>query len=231
MQHQDPSNITNHIATNISMIQKFLQVLTWKKLLQLLLFLFIIGLSWATYENREIIYGFANQKRIDPSSPHIHELSKITTNDIDAIVERSELIVGMQVILADFQKNQRIVIYSSIDSDNIELRKIYSKFNNSSIGNISLFSDNVEDNRHLVALINGEFACRPFSETLSGRMSPEAGQHIKSSCSNGIPASYGRFTGMIVIYLKRQPHPDEFEQIRSLAKTLATTIFDRDLNR
>jgi hypothetical protein len=213
------------------MIQKFLQVLTWKKLLQLFLFLFIISLSWATYENREVIYGFANQKRIDPSSPHVHELSKNTTNEIDAIVERSELIVGIQVILADFQKNQRIVIYSSIDSDNPELKKIYSKFANSSIGNVPLFSDNVDDNRHLVALINGEFACRPFLETLSGRMAVEAGQYIKFSCSNGIPASYGRFTGVIVVYLKRQAHAEEYDQIRSVTKVLSTTIFDRDLNK
>lgn len=210
-------------------VQKFLTVLTWKKLVQLVAFMFIIGLTWATYENRAVIYGFASQKRIDPTSPHIRELSKKTTDEIDVVAERSELIVGIQVVLADFQKNQRIVIYTYIDADHPELKKIYTKYNNTIIDNIPLFSDNVESNKHLVELINGEFSCRPFTESTNATLVPDARQYIKVVCSNGIPASYGRFTGLIAVYLNRQPTPEEYDQVRSVSKTLATSIFDRDL--
>jgi len=221
----------SNFADKVQDAQKFLNVLTWRKLVQLIVFLFVIGLTWATYENRDVIYGFASQKRIDPSTPHIRELSKPTINEIVTLTEKSELIVAIEIVLADFQKNQRVIIYSYIDDDNIELRKIYSKYSNTSIGNLPLFTDNVEDNKHLVELINGEFSCRPFVETLSGRIAPDAQAYVKISCSNSIPASYGRFTGLIVVYLKRQPTPNEYDQVRSAARTLATTIFERDLSK
>ena len=215
----------------VSNIQKFLSVLTWKKLVQLSAFICVIGLTWATYENREIIYGYANQKRIDPNTPHVRELSKKTIDELSGAVERSELIVGIQIVLADFQKNQRVVIYTYIDNDAVELKKIWSRVSNTSISNLPLFSENVDDNKHLVALINGEFLCRPFGDTVSARAAPDAEQYVKMTCSNGIPASYGRFTGLIVVYLKRLPKADEYDQIRSLARTMATTIFERDLNK
>lgn len=218
-------------SDNITTAQKFLNILTWKKLIQLIVFLFVIGLTWATYENREVIYGFASQKRIDPSTPHIHSLSKKTTEEIDAVTERSELIVGIQIALADFQRNQRIIIYTSVDAEHNELKAIYAKAAMSSITDIPLFSGNVDDNKHLVNLINGEFICRPFSATITAQIVPDATQYIQFTCSNGIPASYGRFTGMIMVYLKRQPTPEEYDQIRAVSRTLATTIFERDLSK
>lgn len=221
----------SNFVDKMSDVQKFLSVLTWKKLIQLIAFIFIIGLTWATYENRDVIYGFVSQKRIDPVTPHVRSLSKKTSDEINAVSERSELIIGMQVVLADFQKNQRVVIYTYIDENRVMLKQLYSRYQNTSIDNVPLFSDSVEDNKHLVALINGEFSCRPFAETLSAKIAPEAGQYIKYTCSNGIPASYGRFTGLIVVYLQRQPTPEEYDQIRSISRTLATTIFERDLNK
>jgi len=222
--------MANFVDT-VSNMQKFLSVLTWKKLVQLLAFIFVIGLTWTTYENREIIYGYASQKRIDPSTPHIRELSKKTVDEIKDVVERSELIVGIQVIMADFQKNQRVVVYTYIDSSEDELRKILSRVSSTSISNVPLFSEAEADNKYLVALINGEFLCRPFDDTLLQHRAQDASRYVKSACSNGIPASYGRFTGLIVVYLKHLPKPDDYDQIRSVARSLSTTIFERDLNK
>jgi hypothetical protein len=219
------------IIDNLTTAQKFLNILTWKKLIQLTVFLFIIGLTWATYENREVIYGFASQKRIDPASPHIQSLSRKTIEEIDAVSERSELIVGIQIALADFQKNQRSMIYTNVDSEHKELKAIYAKSAMYSITDVPLFSGNVDDNRHLVNLINGEFICRPFSGTVTARVVPDAAEYIQFTCTNGIPASYGRFTGIIMVNLKRQPTPEEYEQIRSISRALATTIFERDLSK
>lgn len=216
---------------SIEDVRKFLSVLTWKKLIQLIVFLFIMGLTWATYENRGAIYGFASQKRIDPSSPHVKELSKSTQTEINKIVEKSDNIVAIQIILADFQKNERVIIYTYIEDEALELKNIWLKYSNNAIGNMALFTDNVADNKVVVDLINGEFNCRPYVDTINVRLSPESAKYVKYTCSNGIPASFGRFTGIIVVYLKHQLTPEEYDQIRSVSRTLATTIFERDLNK
>lgn len=210
---------------------KFLDVLSWKKLVQLIAFILIMGLTWATYENRDIIYGFASQKRIDSATPQVRELSKSTKTQIINVVEKSDLIVGMEIVLADFQKNQRIVVYTYMTSSQPQLMNMISNYTNSAIGPLPLFGDNIEDNKRLVSLINGEFICVPFESTQIQRLFPSSLQYIKYSCANGIPASYGRFTGVIIIELNRPPKPDEIDQIRIFAKTLSTVIYDNDLNK
>src|ERR1017187_8382578 len=102
----------SNFVDKVGDIQKFLSVLTWRKLVQLTAFIFVIGLTWATYENRAVIYGYASQKRIDPVTPQVRTLSKKTITEINTVSERSELIVGIQIVLADFQKNQRVVLYT-----------------------------------------------------------------------------------------------------------------------
>jgi len=216
------------IMEKIADTQKFLNVLTWRKLTQLVVFIFIIGLTWATYENRENIYGFASQKRLDPHAPSITKLSKETVNDIHSVVARSELIVGVRVYMADFQKNTRILIYQEMDDPKLE--GIYMAYSNSSIAELPLFNDDVVNNKNLVALINGEFICIPFTETLLSKYAASATIYDKEVCSNGIPASYGRFTGIIAVHLNRKPTSEEVDQIRSTSRTLSTRIYDRDLS-
>lgn len=216
---------------SIEDVRKFLSVLTWKKIIQLIVFLFIMGLTWATYENRGAIYGFASQKRIDPTSPHVRELSKGPQKEIGTVVEKSASIVAMQVVLADFQKNERVIIYTYIEDEAVELKNIWLKYSSNAVGNMALFTNNVADNKVVVDLINGEFNCRPYIETVNIRLAPESGKYIKYTCSNGIPASFGRFTGIIVVYLKHQLTPEEYDQIKSISRSLATNIFEKDLNK
>lgn len=220
-----------NLVDTVSNIQKFLNVLTWKKIIQLLTFMLIIGLTWATYENREVIYGFASQKRIDATSPHVTELSTPTIQAIKIVADKSENIEAIQVILADFQKNERIIIYTYIEEEEKVLRDIWLKYSSGSVGNMALFTDNVADNKVVVDLINGEFICRLYSETINARLAPESAKYVKFTCANGIPASYGRFTGIILLYLKYQPTIEEHDQLKSATRILSTHIFENDLNR
>lgn len=220
-----------NLVDKISDTYKFLNVLTWKKLIQLLAFVCIMGLTWALYENREVIYGFASQKRIDTASTLSRDLSKVSKVHINAVAEKSEIIAGIAIMVADFQKNQRILVYSYFPDSQVDLKKIYATYAATYLGDPPLFSDNVEDNKKLVALINGEFVCIPYEKTLSQRLAPSTGEFIKYSCANGIPASYGRFTGIITLYLTREPKTDEIEQLRLVTKTLSTLIYEKDLNR
>jgi len=211
----------------LSVVQSFLKTLSWQKIAQLTVFFFLVGLAWATYENRQVIYNFASQPRLTRHTPTIQTLSKTTTEEIDTIVKKSKLIVSIQIILVDFQRNTRHALYTSIDD--VELKAVYESYAQGSFAEISLFNNDLLNNRRLVDLINGDFVCTPFVETAGARVLPAAAKYITTSCSVGIPPFYGKFTGIVHVYLSRQPTPEEVDQIRTMSKNLSSNIFDRDL--
>ena len=214
---------------SIEDVHKFLGILTWKKIIQLIVFLFVMGLTWATYENKAAIYGFASQKRLESSAPIVHSLSKKTTDEIDTIVKKSEIIVGMNITLADFQRNQRVTVYRGTETT--ELTEIFDIYAKTSIGNVPLFNNDVENNEIMVNLINGEFVCKPLLSTMTGKLIPDSKKYIHTICMNGIPASFGKFTGIISVQLKKQPTPSEIDQLRAITRQMATTVFERDLSK
>ena len=213
---------------DIADVNRLLGILTWDKVFLLVVFIFILALTWGIYENKDTIYGFMKQQRIETSVPQLKSLSKITIEEIDNLVRKSELIVGLTVTLADFQKNQRIVVYRNDELP--EMKKLIATYRSKSMGNLPLFSDDVDNNHYIVSLINGEFICLPFAKSTLGKIIPEASPFVNTICYNGIPASYGKFTGIISIQLSRQPTNTEIDQVRVITRSLATAIFDRDLS-
>jgi hypothetical protein len=214
------------VAEKISVIQRFLNTLSWKKLIQLVLFFVIIGVAWGAFENRSAIYGALHSSRFAESPTHEYKLSKYSTNAIDSVVNKSELIVGLQITIVDFNKNTRLIVYSSIDDE--ALQKVYKAYIEKSVGEVPLFNADANNNIRMSQLINGEFVCNPFEETLAYKLVPDASKTVKSICANGIPPYYGKFTGIITIYLKRNPTETERDQLKVLSKELSVSIFERD---
>jgi len=214
------------IIDKLSIVQKFLNTLTWKKIAQLMVFLFIVALAWAAYENRSSVYNFVGRSNISGLVPITQTLSNRTTAEIDALVEKSDLINGIQITIVDFQKNTRYIVYTSVD--NKDLKNVYLRIPSSSGFDTPLFNADLMNNQLLVSLINGEFICHPYGITLEAKMSPETLKYINVVCANGIPPYYGRFSGIVSVYTRRSPTSEEVDQIRTLSKNLALTIYDRD---
>lgn len=208
-------------------VHKFLDILSWKKIFQLAAFLFVVALAYGTYELRESIYNYANQTKISKTSAIIQKISKQSMAEVDEAEKKSDLIIAIQVVIIDFQKNVRIPVYTA--STHPELKRLYDEYKKNAIAEVPLFSGDVTNNKHLIELINGEFTCYPFSETLVSKVLPESGKFINTACAIGVPPYYGKFSGSIVFYLKRAPTPSEVEQIRALGRTLSANIYDRDI--
>lgn len=207
-------------------IKEFLDVLSWKKIAQVSVFLAILLCAWASYESRESIYNFVKNSKLSNQSPTI-SISKITASDIQGIVDKSELIIGIQIIIVDFQRNTRSVAYTY--TDDTGLRNIYDNFQKNNIFDFPLFTNDESNNKRLVELINGEFVCVQFHETMSAKILPAADQYIKTTCSTGIPPFYGKFSGVVSVYTKRTPSAEEVDQIRGLAKNISAIVYERDL--
>lgn len=217
-----------NISSKIEVVKQFLSVLSWEKILQVAVLLVILLLSWAAFENRESIYNFVNQKKLATSNQKNTSLSKKTIEEINSSVTRSNLIIGIQVVIVDFQSNSRTVVHTY--ADNNELLQAYNRYATSNITQeIPLFNSDESNNNRVIALINGEFLCYEFGDSIGAKYAPETIDYIHTVCSNGIPPFYGRFTGMIAVYLAKKPTVEEIDQVKTLSKRLSSLIYENDL--
>jgi len=215
------------VIEKLSIIQKFLKILTWTKLAQLAIFILLIGIAWGVFENRNIFYRIPSKSGFAAIPTSEIKLSKSTVELLETTLKKSDLIVGIQVTVVDFNHNSRLVIYSGIDDP--DLIKVYKNYESSIVGEIPLFNSDPVNNVRMSQLINGEFICNPYSETIANKLAPEGGKFVKTVCANGIPPYYGKFAGIISIYLKKPPTAEEVDQIRFLAKDMSAKIFDKDI--
>jgi hypothetical protein len=153
-------------------------------------------------------------------------LSKKTTERLTEAVDKSELIVGVQIVITDFQSNKRYAIFTY--TDNPEMAKVYQNFAAEGLVEFPIFNNDFVNNRRIVELINNEFTCAPWIETVGAKVIPDAKKYLDTQCSIGISPPYGRFVGYINIYTKRTPTKDEIDLLRTLIKNLANTTYEND---
>lgn len=213
-------------SSKLSAIHKFLTILTWKKIAQFAVFVSIIALAWILYETRITVYNFSSPARLATTISPVLKLSKKSIDDLTLVVNKSNLIVGIQVTVVDFQRNTRTVIFTYTDDRNIA--EIYQDYEKRGLVELPIFNNDVLNNKRMVELINGEFICNPFNETIAYKIMPSASKYISYVCANGIPPLYSKFTGLITVYTNRIPIPEEIDQIRTMTRNLSSSIYDRD---
>jgi len=210
----------------IETIQTLLGSLTWRKIALMTTFLAVIGFSYALFDNRFAVYEFFGSARNIPA-PQAIKLSKSSISSIDSAVAQSEIVIAIQITLVDFQRNTRVITYTGID--NPKVKEIYIKFMDKAPTELPLFNTDMINNERLVNLVNGDFICTPYKDTLSAKLVPESISYIKTLCAGPVPPLYGRFTGIISIYLSREPTAIEVEQVRGLSKNLGLLVYNNDL--
>lgn len=210
----------------IETIQTLLGSLTWRKITLLTVFLSILGFSYAMFDNRFAVYEFFSAARTVPPATVI-KLSKTSVDSINASVAQSDIVVAIQITLVDFQRNTRIITYTSVDNE--ELKALYGNFIKKAPTELPLFNSDMINNERLVNLVNGNFICNTYKETLSAKLVPESVAYVKTLCAGPVPPYYGRFSGIISIYLSREPTSVEVEQLRNLSRSLGLLVYNNDL--
>lgn len=213
------------IIDKISALRSFINALSWRKISQLAVLLLLVGSAYVLFELRNSIYGLFNGTKIS-NTPYHFEISKQSADHIDSIVKKSDLIVGIQITIVDFQRNSRSIVYTNTDVS--ELNYIYSMYFEQNGVTLPLFNSDTVNNERLVSLINGDYICKPYNETILYRLTPDSAKYIEVTCSTGIPPFYGKFSGTVTILLKREPTPEEIDQIRGLSKDISNMLYERD---
>ena len=175
---------------------------------------------------RQSIYTLVKPKPVAPVVEPFHLLyiSDDIKSELTAIVQKSDNIVAIQIVTVDFQRNARLETFAAISNPIIQ--GIYNRFLASKVVETPFFNDNKANNDRLIRLIKGEFICIPYKESTAYQYAPDAEQIISYVCASGIPPVYGEFSGIMAIYLKKQPDKDFNDQLRWMARDVTVRIFE-----
>ncbi len=212
-------------------VTSLLNILTWQKILQAVILVLIVGFAYGFWENRVTVYNSLKVgARVEIEQPLIIVLSPGTTRMLeDSTIKMGGLIIGIQVVNVNFKKNTRNTAHFA--SSNAVLKSDYEEFQKRKIADTSLFNSSEINNQKVINLINGEFVCNDFKDTVGAKIMPKSQDVVATVCSISIPPFYGRFSGYLNIYLTKKPTPEELNLIRQVARDLSLRIYENDVDK
>lgn len=179
---------------------------------RLLLCIFIIFLLIAWLYSMQQTFSFRSNKN----------LSEENIVKIDTILRKNN-VAGIQVISINLEDNTKKVIYGKYTDPFLDKLHITFIMNTVTIELPAFTKDEINDAR-LIRIINHEFICTPFVETTSYKYAPEAAKKVSTVCGMSIPPSFGRFYGLIGIFLIKEPTPEEKDIVRIILKDLSESL-------
>ena len=199
----------------------FLHLLSWKAIFRIFLAV-IIGV-FLTFIS---IYYFSIAA---PTLPEDNSVKLLTITDsikkqISSIVKKSPDIVAVQVITLNFHKNIRVETYMNISNPIVQ--EAYDLYLKRKILEVPLFTVDKEKNNRIFSIINGEFTCTPYKESMAYKYAPQLDQvAITDVCSIGIPPYNNNISGLISVYLKYHPSVDEKQNIFLSMRDISNRIY------
>ena len=147
--------------------------------------------------------------------------------EIDSVVKRKPNVAGIQIVTVHFQRNIKVETYMSIA--NKPLQEIYDLYINNKVVETPLFESEASLNTRTLKLINGEFICSPYDESVAFKYAPAGAHLVNTVCALGIPPHrYGEFTGILTIYLKDKPSKEEIDLLFLYSRELSIKIYEEN---
>ena len=163
------------------------------------------------------------------TTPAVAELTQHTIREVDSLGDSNSNIIAIQVVKIDLTTNTRTLVYMYLKE--AYLKNIYNSWLSTRLSpDYPVFTRDTPDNKRLVKLINHEFVCSPYNETLTYRLYPETGKYVSTMCAMSIPPSYGKFVGVIGVML-RDPITDSEKSVLEASLKRITTDAYADLSR
>lgn len=165
-----------------------------------------------------IYFRYFKETTVRVSEP----ISSALEKEVHTSLEKLDSMVGVQIVKADLKKNVRYLIHSHWQTP--ELQKIHDEFSIKSITlEVPVFSDDSAQNMRIIKLMNHEFDCVPFVDTLNFKFAPQAANDVAVTCSISIPPAFTEFKGMVSVLLSRVPTDAE----KLIIKEVLTEISDK----
>jgi hypothetical protein len=157
-------------------------------------------------------------------------LSDQTKRELQSTVNDDTLLTATTIITVDLIRNKRIpaYFYSKIP----QMQAAWNKFASGGFDKITAFGNEELDNARLTNIMNGNFDCRRFKDTIAMSLYPDAEPYGPVLCSMPIPSGFdssGDFVGLIGFFLKREPTDQEKKILTKTAIDASSMIYHRDV--
>lgn len=213
---------------------KLIRVLTFRRIMNLAVLGGLVGLGFVSWGARHEMTDYVRLKvsafSHTPSAGSIVGTAD-TMKAIKKLVNKSSLIVGVQLVNIDIRTNSRSTA-GEFYADHQTLQIAVDLAISSKVAPTPLFiTGNTVNNDRLTEIMRGLFVCYESKDTLFSTMAPDVLDVAPWMCSISIPPYEGNFQGYMNVFLAKQPSQREIDQLRTAARILAADIYERELSR
>jgi hypothetical protein len=211
----------------LNLIKKLVSTITFGKVALWVIAILLSGVSFTVYENRNRIFANITESVVTNQVG----LTFVTSQETEAMIKTQVLadraIIGIVVMSADLRLNEAKSIY--FFGDDPILIQVDAESKKASNNRLPLFANLDDSNADMIKLINGQFTCTKFSDTLLSRIYPELNSSVKMMCRASIPSYYGYFSGFVGVFLGENLSPEKLAQLKVITDKIATEIYFRDV--
>lgn len=172
-----------------------------------------------------LLLSYSYFRIVKESTFRVNEpLSKELASYVNSKIDSLPVANGIQVVKTETRRNVRFMIHAYQTDE--ELKKMFETFMQSRITmEVPLFSNNFKQNLRTVKMMNHQFECVPYVDTLSYEYVPKSAKYITTVCSISIPPAYGEFRGILAISLRSVPTDVEEMLIKEVLIDLSDRIY------
>lgn len=205
------------------LIQDFTDKLTIRRILNVLIAGTLALLLYTAYEYRGKIFNsvIASVTQAEPTDWEISHSEK----DLRALVDNNEMVKFVLVTQVDLRKNRRVPRFWHLDDPDVSLIKQKA----AQLLPQAVFDYDEKNTQQMVAVLNNEFVCSKYEDTIYMRHFPELQKRMPYICRIAIPPFYGRFVGILTFGLALEPTKDQIDGLRLEASRLAVQIYIHDV--
>lgn len=215
----------------LSVLDKFIPWATPKKLFMLLLACVLTVTLFTIYQKRNDIVSLLTSSSSTRNNIAVPELHLALTNDIKSqiknLVDRNPNIAYVGVVSANIRINQRELAYFYSDDPIITDQMTAGSWHMGSTQ--SIFTSSEINNEQMVAVINGEFGCFKYEDTINFIAASGLVTRLPYVCRVSLPPYYGEFAGYLAIGLREKPDENRQNDTRVEAVRLATEIYFKSI--
>ena len=183
----------------------FFSRLTWKRLIiSIIAGAFAISM-FTLYENRQTLFDQAKtglNSTVDDLE--LKAPGKVGQALIQEFMKKHPEVLMLSLLDANPLSNQRIVVYRAFNSAQLEAEVLSQTLKVPTAGDGPLFTNDPENNKQVLAILNGEFYCSPPTGILLTAF-PEQGKLVKQQCRVPLPPSFGKATGWMTLHMRDWP--------------------------
>jgi len=192
---------------------------------------FVVGLMFTfiatLYENRSSVFQVSYQYITgDAEAKPGWSITDETKEQLTSFVKKVELVNMAMIVEVDLRRNTRAPRF--FYAEDPEVSKIVQAELTALLPQ-AVFDMDSRNTKQMVSVLQNEFSCVKFQETVYERFVPGLGKKIPVICRIAIPPFYNKFAGYITIGLSQNPTPYEVDSLRIEASRMAVEIYLRDV--